>query len=129
VAASKGINPERRREWITARREFMTLVRAMARLGVVDDVCKQVRDERKGQNTWQAPIWAHKKWSTLLYSSIRDRECSVTLLRGFVMDTRVTFINPLASSKNVLVRVETILKSQSKRLRAQFGVFEEVGNE
>jgi len=121
------VNKARRLEWLRALRRFKYGVKVRAKLGVLDTLCKQVAEERGGQSVWDAPQWAHDRWITLLYTSMRDNEFPPELLVGFVKTAEVTFMSPRRQPtvENVLLAVDGVLTARSVQLRAKFGVFDE----
>lgn len=120
------VNPERRKEWLRALRQFKYGMRVRAKLGVLQTICEQVRTERKGKRQWDAPQWEHDHWITFLYTCIRDNKYPPELLTGFAKTAEVTFLrmDMQPSVAKTLDAVDIICKRLSKPLRQKFGVFE-----
>jgi hypothetical protein len=120
------IDVDKRREWLRALRRFKYGIKVRAKLGVLQTICEQVAQERKGARVWKCPDWEHDKWVHFLYECIRDSKFPPELLRGFAQTAEVTFFNrsrqPTVSS--VLDTVNQVCKERSKQLRRKFGVFQ-----
>lgn len=119
------VDVERRRVWLASLRRFKRGIKVRAKLGVIQNICQQVAAERKGQQGWDAPVWEHDQWITLLYTCIRDDEYPKELLVGFVKTAEVTFFSPnmQPTVNGTLNTVDTVCKLLSKQLRTKFGVF------
>lgn len=114
---------ERQREWRRALRRFKTGIRLRAKLGIIQTLCTQVAEERKGRYPWDAPQWSDDKWLTLLYVSIRNDQYPMGLLKGFVQTAEVTFyaLTDQPTVEAVLKVVNDICRRRSKELRRKFG--------
>lgn len=116
------MNKEKQNEWRRALRRFKTGIRLRAKLAIIQTLCEQVAEERKGQRPWIAPLWSHDKWLTLLYTSIRDDQYPTELLKGFVQTAEVTFFSPTdqPTVEAVLEAVNDVCRRHSKELRRRF---------
>lgn len=119
------INETRRREWLRALRRFKYGIKVRAKIGVLQTICEQVAQERKGSTQWSAPDWDNDKWVTYLYTCIKDGEFPPKLLIGFAESAEVTFLNPRKQPRpqDVVDFVNEVCRRLSKRLRQKFGVF------
>lgn len=119
------IDEAKRREWLRALRRFKYGIKVRAKLGVLQIICEQVAEERRGQLQWDCPDWEHENWVHRLYECIRDNEYPTVILQGFAKSAEITFFNPnkQPSPKSVLRAVDNICNQLSRRLRTKFGVF------
>lgn len=119
------IDETKRREWLRALRRFKYGIKVRAKLGVLDNICEQVAQDRKGATVWDCPDWEHDKWVHFLYECIRDNKFPPELLRGFAQTTEITFFSRDSQPTvgGVLDTVNQVCKEQSKQLRRKFGVF------
>jgi hypothetical protein len=120
------INPENRLIWLRALRRFKLGMKARAKLGILDTLCKEVAVERKGQQVWDCPQWEHDRWVTYLYTCMRDDQYPTELVKQFVKTAEVTFLTssrqPTVSK--VLDAVDLVCRDLSPKLREKFGVFD-----
>jgi hypothetical protein len=119
------VDADRNREWLRALRRFKYGIKVRAKFGVIDAYCEQVALERKGVWKWDAPLWRHDDWVTLLYTCIKNNEYPPKLLLGFVKTAEVTFYTPRKQPTplKVLVAIDEVCRDNSKELRRKFGVF------
>ena len=114
------INPDRRGEWLAASREWKRKLKVAARVGVFD---KLIAEERQNPTPLhERPIWHNPEMLDILYKAIKDRDCSVELLRMFVASEAKSWKTP--TSMQMYERIDKIVKAQSRELRKRFGVFE-----
>lgn len=123
---TRKINQANKLVWLRALRKFKLGMRTRAKLGVLDAICKQVADTRKGQQVWDCPMWEHDRWVTYLYTCMRDEQFPIPLLEQFVKTAEVTFLTssrqPTVSK--VLEAVDIVCRDLSVPLRTKFGVFD-----
>lgn len=119
------VDADRNREWLRALRRFKYGIKVRAKLGVIDAYCDRVALERKGVSRWNAPFWGHDDWLTLLYTCIKNNEYPPELLLGFTKTAEVTFHTPRRqpTAIKVLVAIDEVCRTNSKKLRQKFGVF------
>lgn len=119
------INVEKRREWLRALHRFKYGIKVRAKIGVIEELCKEVGRERKSVFEWEAPHWEHDQWVSFLYKSMRDEQFPHKLLKGFVQSAQVTFFSKTTqpSVQAVLDVVDEVLSDLSVKLREKFGVF------
>jgi hypothetical protein len=122
------IDDTKRREWLRALRRFKYGVKVRAKLGILQTICEQVAVERVGQQQWDAPVWEHPRWTTLLYTCIKDNTYPPELLIGFAKTAEVTFMatKQQPTVDRTIAAMHQVCKRLSKPLRQKFGVFCEV---
>jgi len=118
------VNPERRKEWLRALRQFKYGMRVRAKMGILQTICEQVVKERKATFVWAAPDWHNDRWVTLLYTCIKDNQFPQELLVGFVKSAKVTVFEMRPTVNNTLNAVDIVCRKLSRALRHKFGVFE-----
>lgn len=121
------VNKDNKLEWLRALRKFKTAVRVRARMGVLESLIQQVDSERKGTNRydWEMPDWNTDKWQDVLYTSIKNSECSTELLKGFIKSVRRGHYYQ-TNVNEVIDEVDKICTTYSIELRRRFGVFNEM---
>lgn len=119
------VDDAKRKEWLRSLRRFKYGMKVRAKLGVIQTFCEQVAAERKGKQTWDAPQWEHDRWTTLLYTCIRDNEFPPELIIGFVKTAEVTFLNPRKQPtvEGTLDAMNEVCRDLSVALRTKFEVF------
>ncbi len=124
------VNKDNKLEWLRALRTFKTAVKVRARMGVLESLIQQVDTERKNQNRydWAMPDWNSDKWQDVLYTSLKQGECSTELLKGFIMSVRRGYYSSNTTVKEVIDEVDKVCTTYSIDLRRKFGVFDEVSN-
>jgi len=126
----RGVNQDNKLEWLRALRNFKTAVKIRARMGVLESLIQQVDNERKGQSryNWEQPDWNTDKWQDVLYTSIKNSECSTELLKGFIKSVRRGYYHQTTNVNEVISEVDKICTTYSIDLRRRFGVFDEVSD-
>lgn len=124
------VNKDNKLEWLRALRNFKTAVKVRARMGVLESLIQQVDNERKGQSRydWEQPDWNTDKWQDVLYTSIKNSECSTELLKGFIKSVRRGYYHQTTNVNEVINEVDKICTTYSIDLRRRFGVFNEVSD-
>jgi hypothetical protein len=119
------INTDSRKQWLSALRKFKYGIRARARVRVFDDMLEQ----SKKDGSRRVPDWSNTIWLNLLYTSIKNNEYPIELLRGVAAHAtwRGHWYKPNAiTSADVPPVVDEICNTYSIDLRKLFGVFDEV---
>ena len=124
------VNKDNKLEWLRKLRKFKTAVKVRARMGVLESLMKQVEQERKGINKyeWQAPDWNSDSWLDLLYSAVKDEECSTDMLKAFIKTASIGYWRNMVTIDDVLRAVDNVFTTHSVDLRKRFGVFDEVSD-
>lgn len=119
------VNTDARKQWLSALRKFKYGMRARARVRAFDDMLEQ--SKRDGNRS--IPDWSNTTWLNLLYTSIKNNEYPIELLRGIAAHAtwRGHWYKPNAiTSADVPPVVDEICNTHSIDLRKLFGVFDEV---
>jgi hypothetical protein len=118
------VDEVRRKEWLRALRSFKQGVKLRAKMGILQTLCTQVAAQRRKQQQWDAPVWEHDDWLTLLHDSIRDNQFPTELLVGFVKTAEITFLSPRKQPTvdGTIEAVDVVCKRLSRKLRHKFGV-------
>jgi len=117
------INKTRRLQWLRALKQFKISVRVWQRLGLLDEIVKQVREERQ-QKIYHRPAWHLSEWQDLLYDCISKGKPTTELIKGFAQSCNHTMFKRLEiSTDDVIFTMEKVLKQYSHDLRVKFGVF------
>lgn len=123
---SDTIDPVKRKEWLGSLRKFKRAVKVRARLGVLDTLIQQVAQERskhRSRYDWEMPDWNTDTWQDMLYTSIKNSECSTELLKGIVMSVSTGYYKSSISVDDVLKECDKICTNYSVEIRRKFGVF------
>lgn len=67
-------------------------------------------------------------WQDLLYTSIKDSECSTELLKGFIKSVSRGYWRNSVTVNDITKEVDNLCKTYSIDLRKRFGVFNEVSD-
>lgn len=123
---SDTIDPDKRKVWLSSLRKFKRAVKVRAKLGVIDALIKEVQQERNNieRRNWKAPDWNTDEWQNILFTSIKDTECSTELLKAMIKSTSVGFWSSMVSVEHVLEECNRICNSYSVSMRQKFGVFD-----
>lgn len=117
------INKTRRLQWLRALKQFKISVRVWQKLGLLDEIVKQVREERQ-QKIYHRPAWHLPEWQDLLYDCISKGKPTTQLMKGFVQSCNHTMFKRLEiTPADVHCTMEKILKQYSHDMRVKFGVF------
>jgi len=121
------IDPAKRKVWLGSLRKFKRAVKVRAKLGVIDVLIREVQQERSNtpRYHWQTPDWNTDAWQDMLYTSIKNTECSTELLKGMIRTISAGYY----SSKNFLAsdvvkECDKICSNYSVDIRRKFGVFD-----
>ena len=123
---SDTIDPVKRKEWLGSLRKFKRAVKVRARLGVLDTLIQQVAQERskhRSRYDFEMPDWNTDTWQDMLYTSIKNSECSTELLKGIVMSVSIGYYKSSISVDDVLKECDKICTNYSVEIRRKFGVF------
>lgn len=127
----QAVNQDQKLEWLRQLRKFKHAAKVRARMGVVDTLIAQVNKERGGslRYDWKMPDWNSDEWQNILYTSIKNTDCTTELLKGVIQTvSRRGYYGSTVSSKEVLKELDHICTTYSIDLRRKFGVFDEVSN-
>jgi hypothetical protein len=125
---STDVIKENKLMWLRSLRKFKMAIKVRARMGVLESLIKKVEAERVGINRhqWEMPDWGSDTWQEVLYTSIRDSECSMELLKGFIKSVSTGYYSSAVSVEEVIEEVDKVCTTYSIDLRRRFGVFNEV---
>lgn len=129
---SDTINTEKRKEWLGSLRKFKRAVKVRARLGVLESLIKEVEQDRskhRSRYDWEMPDWNTDTWQDMLYTSIKNSECSTELLKGIVKSVQTGYYKSSISVDDVLKECDKICTNYSVEIRRKFGVFDGDTNE
>jgi len=114
-------------EWLRQLRKFKQAVKVRARMGVLESLIQQVDKERTGisRHDWDMPDWNTDAWQGMLYTSIKNSECSTDLLKGIIKSVSRGYYQTQVSVKEVVDEVDKICTTYSLDLRRKFGVYKE----
>lgn len=118
---------ENKLEWLRQLRKFKQAVKIRARMGVLESLIQQVDKERTGisRHDWDMPNWDTDAWQNILYTSIKDSECSTDLLKGIIKSVSRGYYKSQVSVKEVVAEVDRLCTTYSLDLRRKFGVYKE----
>ena len=122
------INPDKRKQWLSALRKFKRNVKVRARLGVVDTLIKEVYAERQGaksRHDWEMPDWNTSIWQDVLYQALVSEEVTIDLLKGIVKSVSTGYYQTTITVPDVIKQCDQICTTYSVDMRRRFGVFEE----
>lgn len=119
------VNHSNRKAWLSALRKFKYGIKARARVGTFAPLV-EVENKVAHRNM---PDWSDPVWLNLLYTSIKDNQYPMELLRGFVghavhADWHSHHGN--VSPDHVIKAVDSVCNTYSLDLRKKFGVFDEM---
>jgi len=122
------VNQDNKLVWLRQLKSFKTAVKVRARMGVLESLLQQVERERQAINRhqWDMPDWSSAMWQDLLYTSIKDNECSTELLKGFIKSVSRGYWRNSVTVNDIIKEVDNLCKTYSVDLRKRFGVFDEV---
>lgn len=117
------VDPDQRRLWLQALREFKHGLKVRLKLGVLDTYCQQVAQQRKGIHSWEQPDWDSDYWVDKLYDAVKHNRHPPDLLLGFAQTIgRSYYTQKNPRPVDFLSAVDRVLKQKSTRLRVKFGV-------
>ena len=124
------VNQDNKLVWLRQLRQFKNAIKVRARMGVLESLMQQVEKERQGINRhqWEMPDWSSAMWQDLLYTSIKDSECSTELLKGFIKSVSRGYWRNSVTVNDITKEVDNLCKTYSIDLRKRFGVFNEVSD-
>jgi hypothetical protein len=119
-------NAKERKVWLSSLRKFKYGIKARCRVGVFEPIAKELgKDHAK-----QIPDWSHSTWQDLLYTSIKQTEFPIELIRGITahaIHNRSWYKrNDPFANEDIIEAVNDICTTYSIDLRKRFGVFDEV---
>lgn len=120
------VNPSQRKVWLGALRKFKYGMKARARVGSLSPM---IQAELGVRNNRMTPDWSDPMWSELLYTSIKNTDYPMELLRGFVahaVHNNWWLHKGSMESISVIDAVDEVCNTYSIDLRRRFGVFDEV---
>lgn len=126
----QAVNQDQKLEWLRQLRKFKHAAKVRARMGVVDTLIAQVNKERGNSSRyhWKMPDWNSDEWQNILYTSIKNTDCTTELLKGVIQTANRSYYRSTPSSSEVLKELDRICTTYSIDLRRKFGVFDEVSN-
>lgn len=121
------VDQQNKLEWLRALRVFKQAVKVRGRMGVLESLIQQVEKERTGVSRydWEQPDWNSEAWQDMLYTSLKNGECSTELLKGIIKSVSRGYYQTKVSSSDVIAEVDRICNTYSLDLRRKFGVFKE----
>ena len=113
--------------WLRQLRKFKQAIKVRARMGVLESLIQQVDKERTGisRHDWDMPNWESDAWQDMLYTSIKDSECSTDLLKGIIKSVSRGYYQTQISVKEVVAEADRLCTTYSLDLRRKFGVYKE----
>ena len=119
------VDQENKLLWLRQLRKFKQAVKVRARMGVLESLIQQVDKERTGVSRydWEQPDWNSEAWQDMLYTSIKDSECSTDLLKGIIKSVSRGYYQTQVSVKEVVDEADKICTTYSLDLRRKFGVY------
>ena len=121
------IDKDNKLRWLRQLRTFKQAIKVRARMGVLESLLQQVERERTGisRHDWDMPNWDSDAWQDMLYTSIRDSECSTDLLKGIIKSVSRGYYQTQISVKEVVAEADRLCTTYSLDLRRKFGVYKE----
>jgi len=122
------IDQENKLTWLRQLRKFKQAIKVRARMGVLESLIQQVDRERTGisRHDWDMPNWESDAWQDMLYTSIKDSECSTDLLKGIIKSVSRGYYQTQISVKEVVAEADRLCTTYSLDLRRKFGVYKEI---
>jgi hypothetical protein len=126
----KPVNQDNKLTWLRMLRKFKQAAKVRARMGVVDTLIAQVERERGGSSRydWRMPDWNSDEWQNILYTSIKNNDCSTDLLKGVIQSASRGYYRSSIGSSEVMKEIDRLCTTYSIDLRRKFGVYDEVSN-
>ena len=124
----QAVNQDNKLEWLRMLRKFKQAAKVRARMGVVDTLIAQVDRERGSSSRydWKMPDWNSDEWQNILYTSIKNNDCSTDLLKGVIQTVNRGYYRSSVSSVEVMKEIDRLCTTYSIDLRRKFGVYDEV---
>jgi hypothetical protein len=121
------VDQENKLVWLRQLRKFKSAIKVRARMGVLESLIQQVDKERVGVSRydWEQPDWNSEVWQDMLYTSLRDSECSTELLKGIIKSVSRGYYQTAISVQEVVAEADRLCTTYSLDLRRKFGVFKE----
>jgi hypothetical protein len=119
------VNTDARKQWLSSLRKFKYGIKARARISTFDNMIEQAK--RDGNRS--IPDWSADTWLDMLYTSIKNNEYPIELLRGisaYAVWHGHWYKPANITSADIPVAVQEICNTYSINLRKRFGVFDEV---
>jgi len=122
------VDQENKLTWLRQLRKFKQAIKVRARMGVLESLIQQVDKERTGisRHDWDMPNWESEAWQDMLYTSIKDSECSTDLLKGIIKSVSRGYYQTQISVKEVVAEADRLCTTYSLDLRRKFGVYKEI---
>jgi hypothetical protein len=122
------VDQENKLTWLRQLRKFKQAIKVRARMGVLESLIQQVDRERTGisRHDWDMPNWESEAWQDMLYTSIKDSECSTDLLKGIIKSVSRGYYQTQISVKEVVAEADRLCTTYSLDLRRKFGVYKEI---
>jgi hypothetical protein len=121
------VDQENKLTWLRQLRKFKSAIKVRARMGVLESLIQQVDKERVGVSRydWEQPDWNSEAWQDMLYTSLRDGECSTDLLKGIIKSVSRGYYQTTITVKEVVAEADRLCSTYSLDLRRKFGVYKE----
>lgn len=121
------VDQENKLLWLRQLRKFKSAIKVRARMGVLESLIQQVDKERVGVSRydWEQPDWNSDAWQDMLYTSLKDSECSTDLLKGIIKSVSRGYYQQSITVKEVVAEADRLCSTYSLDLRRKFGVFKE----
>lgn len=108
------------KQWQKRYTEFKRSIRLLARLGVLDTMCQQVRIPTPSDD-WQPPDWTSAYWKNALYQDILAGQVSTPVLDGLIRSVKFDWFGlPSPSAKGALAALDLLYRRHGKELRQRF---------
>jgi hypothetical protein len=110
------------RQWQKRYTLFKRSVRVLAKLGVLDTMCQEVR-ATTSQDMWNMPDWDEPHWTDALYRDIVSGQVSPAVLDGLIRSCRIDWWGaPHPSAVETLAALDRLYCRYGKDFRARYEV-------
>lgn len=110
------------RQWQKRYTLFKQSVRVLAKLGVLDTMCQEVR-ATTSQDMWNMPDWDEPHWTDALYRDIVSGQVSPAVLDGLIRSCRIDWWGaPHPSAVETLAALDRLYRRHGKDFRARYEV-------
>jgi hypothetical protein len=118
--------PDKRKEWLSASKQFKRGIAVKAKMNVIESVIDQLIAERNNipRQEWLRPDWFSDQWLDVLYKAVKNNDTSISMLKLFAQSAYYSTYRRMTTA-DVLTTVENVFRQQSVVLRKRFGVFGE----
>lgn len=113
--------PEKRREWLQAKREWLVMVNAAIKLGAFDSLILHMEKNRVVAATTRA-FWDKGIYVDVIYHSMKENRLGMKLMNLLAARCACTYTPP--DHNAIYKTVKATVDRCSVQLRERFGVFE-----